>query len=150
MKASMSSSHDAPPRRRQRPQSDAAPAVRLAEVVLDVDVEDGRVHLVLANCGDAAATDIQVEFSSALIGLGGSIDCATLPVFTRMGLLRPGRTLRIFWDAACALVGQGDKTPSFVATVSWTERHRGRQRAEYHHDLSIYEQWPQCVEPPRQ
>lgn len=152
MKASKSTSHDMPARRRrsERPQAEPGPVTRSAEVVLDVDVEDDRLHLVLANCGDAVATDIQVEFSCALMGLGGSIDLSTLPVFTRMSVLRPGCTLRIFWDAAGALVGHGDKTPSFVATVSWTERHRGRQRAEYHHDLSIYEQWPQCVESPRQ
>jgi hypothetical protein len=145
MKALKSTSHDMPARRRrsERPTADAATGSRSAEVVLDVEVEQDHVHLVLANCGDAVATDVQVEFSCALMGLGGSIDLATLPVFTRVGVLRPGRTLRIFWDAAPALVGRGAQTPSFVATVSWQERHRPRQRAEYHHDLSIYERWPQ-------
>ncbi len=102
MKASKSTSHDMPARRRrsERPQAEPAPVTRSAEVVLDVEVDGDRVHLVLANCGDAVATDIQVEFSCALMGLGGSIDLSTLPVFTRMGVLRPGRTLRIFWDAA--------------------------------------------------
>jgi hypothetical protein len=152
MKASKLTSHDMPARRRrsERPQAEAASVTRSAEVVLDVEVDDDRLHLVLANCGDAVATDIQVEFSCALMGLGGSIDLSTLPVFTRMSVLRPGRTLRIFWDAASALVGRGDKTPAFVAAVSWSERQRGRQRAEYHHDLSVYEHWPQCVESPRQ
>ena len=152
MKVSKSTSHDMPARRRrsERPQPEAGPVSRSAEVVLDVDVDGDRVHLVLANCGDAVATDVQVEFSCALMGLAGSVDFATLPVFTRMGVLRPGRTLRIFWDAASSLVGRGEETPSFVATVSWTERQRGRQQAEYHHDLSIYEQWPQCVDAPRE
>jgi len=152
MKALTSTSHDMPARRRrsERPQAEPAPVSRSAEVVLDVEVESDRVHLVLANCGDAVATDVHVEFSCALMGLAGSIDFATLPVFTRLGVLRPGRTLRIFWDAASALIGHGDKTPSFDATVSWTERQRGLQRAQYHHDLSIYGQWPQCLESPRQ
>ena len=152
MKALKSTSHDMPARRRrsERPQAEPVPVTRSAEVVLDVEIEGDRLHLVLANCGDAVATDIQVEFSCALMGLGGSIDLSTLPVFTRMGVLRPGRTLRIFWDAASALIGYGDRTPAFVAAVSWSERHRGRQRAEYHHDLSVYEHWPQCVESPGQ
>jgi len=151
MKVSKSTSHDMPARRRrsERPQADPPPVSRSAEVVLDVEVEGGRVHLVLANCGDAVATDVQVEFSCALVGVERSLDLAALPVFTRMGVLRPARTLRIFWDAAGALLGHGDKTPAFVATVSWTDRYRGRQRAEYRHDLSIYEQWPQSVESPK-
>ena len=41
--------------------------------VLDIDVVKDRVHLVLANCGDAVATDVQVTFSRALVGLGGSL-----------------------------------------------------------------------------
>ena len=120
---------------------------RSAEVVLDVDVEHDRVHLILANCGNAVATEIRVEFSRELIGIAGSRAVSDLPVFRRLGVLRPGRALRIFWDAAPALLARRNHIVPFVATVSWNERRRRRQRAEYHHDLSIYEQWPECLEP---
>ena len=126
--------------------SEAAPGFRAAEVVLDVEVEHDRVHLILANCGDAVATEIHVEFSRPLLGIGGSLGISELPIFKRLGVLRPGRALRIFWDAAPTLLARGGQTTPFVATVSWSERSRPRQRAEYHHDLSIYEQWPECVE----
>jgi hypothetical protein len=118
---------------------------RRAEVVLDVDVDDDRVHLVLANCGTAVATDIRVEFSRPLIGLGGSLDISALPVFTRLGVLRPGRVLRIFWDAAPSLLHSREQGAPFTATVSWHERSKPHERAAYHHDLSIYRQWPTCV-----
>jgi hypothetical protein len=111
-----------------------------------VDVERGRVHLVLENCGDAAATDIQVDFSRHLVGLGGSVDVSGLPVFKRLGVLRPGRVLRVFWDASHLLLARRGQIAPFVATVSWNERSRPRQRVEYHHDLSIYVQWPECLE----
>jgi hypothetical protein len=120
---------------------------RSAEVVLDVEVERDRVHLILTNCGDAVATEVHVEFSRALIGIGGSLGVSGLPVFKRLGVLRPGRALRIFWDAAPTLLARRGETAPFVATVSWNERLRPRQRAEYHHDLSIYQQWPECLEP---
>ena len=142
-------SRKAAPRKRPaaEPPSSAVPAAsRSAEVVLDVEVEHDRVHLILANCGDAVATEIHVEFSRALVGIGGSLGISGLPVFRRLGVLRPGRALRIFWDAAPTLFAHRSETAPFVATVSWNERLRPRQRAEYHHDLSIYEQWPECVE----
>lgn len=119
---------------------------RAAEVVLDIEVERDRVHLILANCGDAVATEVRVEFSRELIGIGGSLAVSGLPVFRRLGVLRPGRALRVFWDAAPALFARRDHALPFVATVSWNERLRPHQRAEYHHDLSIYEQWPECLE----
>ena len=85
MKASRST--EASPRKRAAAESDPSLAgVRSAEVVLDVEVEHHRVHLVLANCGDAVATDVQVKFSRDLAGLGGSLNVSTLPVFTRLGV----------------------------------------------------------------
>jgi hypothetical protein len=122
-------------------------SLRAAEVVLDVDVEQQRVHLVLANCGDAVATDVQVKFSRELIGLGGSLEISGLPVFKHLGVLRPGRSMRIFWDAAPSLFAQRGQTAPFIATVSWNERLRARQQADYRHDLSIYRQLPECLAP---
>ena len=137
--------------RRKRAAADATDtpsySTRAAEVVLDVEVEKDRVHLVLANCGDAVAIDVQVKFSRVLSGLGGSLDVSGLPVFTRLGVLRPGRALRIFWDAAPALFSQSAQAAPFVATVSWSERLRPRQQADYTHDLSIYKQLPESIEP---
>jgi hypothetical protein len=142
-KSSKPASQKRPPAKAEEP----SPAgMRSAEVVLDVDVEQDRVHLVLANCGDAVATDVQVRFSRALVGLGGSTRISDLPFFTKLGVLRPGRTVRIFWDAAPSLLSQSEQVAPFVATVSWSERSRGRQQAEYHHDLSVYRQLPQALD----
>jgi hypothetical protein len=145
MKASSSSKSA---RKRAAATSDVkrSPALRSAEVVLDVEIEKDRVHLVLANCGDAVATDVQVKFSRVLTGVGGSLRVSGLPVFTRLGVLRPGGALRIFWDAAPSLLTEREQAAPFVATVSWSERSRPRQRAEYHHDLSIYKQLPASLE----
>jgi hypothetical protein len=119
---------------------------RSAEVVLDVDVEGDRVHLVLANCGNAVATGVRVEFSRTLMGLGGSLDVSALPVFAHLGVLRPGKSLRIFWDSAPSLLQSGERASPFTATVSWNERSRPRQHAQYQHDLSIYRHWPMSVD----
>jgi hypothetical protein len=118
-------------------------------VVLDVEVARDRVHLVLANCGDAAATDISVKFSRPLAWPDDEAPVSALPVFERLGVLRPGHSVRIFWHAASTLLGGCDGLEAFAATVSWHERERRAQRATYRHDLSIYRRWPTCVEPDR-
>jgi len=123
------------------------PPLHHAQVVLDLEVERGRVHLVLANCGDGVATDVRVEFSRRLDGIEASIDLSRLPIFRRLGVLRPGCLVRVFWDATSALLSSDDRAAPFKAVVSWAERFSStRQRAEYEHDLSIYRQLPQCVE----
>ena len=83
---------------------------RRPEVVLDVECDRGRAHLVLANVGDAAATDISVRFSRPLDGLGGSACISDLPVFSGLGLIRPGREFRVFWDATPRLLARGRET----------------------------------------
>ncbi len=92
---------------------------------------------------------MRVEFSRPLTGLGGTLDVSSLPVYRQLGVLRPGRVLRLFWDGATTLLAREDRAAPFVATVSWDERTRGRQRAEYHHDLSIYRLWPEAIDPSR-
>lgn len=119
-------------------------ALRSAEIVLDVEVERGRVHLVLANCGDAVATEIRTEFSRPLVG-PETTEVSALPVFRHLGVLRPGCMVRVFWDAAAALLAAGDRAAPFVATVSWRERTGAGHRAEYRHDLSIYRMLPQAL-----
>jgi hypothetical protein len=118
----------------------------MAEVVLDVEVAGDRVSLVLANCGDAVATGIAVEFSRPLAGIGDAGPVSALPIFKRLGVLRPGQALRIFWGAAPALLGRASDAAPFVATVTWSERHRPPQRADYHHDLSIYRALPRTLD----
>jgi len=142
-KSSRSASRKRPAAKSEDPPLASA---RSAEVVLDVDVENDRVHLVLANCGDAVATDVQVKFSRGLVGLGGSLRVSSLPIFTKLGVLRPGGMVRIFWDAAPSLLADKGQAAPFVATVSWSERSRARQQVEYHHDLSIYRQLPQALD----
>jgi hypothetical protein len=126
--------------------SSSAASARAAEVVLDVEVEDGRVHIVLANCGDAVATAIEVEFSRTLAGIDDASAVSDLLVFKRLGVLRPGRTLRVFWNSALNVLESASQRAPFTATVTWSERGRRRQRAIYRHDLSIYSKWPACAD----
>lgn len=116
---------------------------RAAEVVLDLELQDGALVLVLANCGDAAATDVSVAFSPALRGIDGSA-LGDLPVFRGLGMLRPGREVRVLWSAPGASVKGGSADP-FVATVSWNERERGAQRAAYRHDPAVWRRLPEIV-----
>jgi hypothetical protein len=122
-------------------------ARRAAHVVLDVEMADGRAHLLLANCGDAVATEVRVTFSRQLHGAGGSVLLSALPLFERLGVLRPGQVLRVFWDSAPALLAGSESAP-FTATVSWLEpgvARRVRRRATYRHDPRIYRLWPTSV-----
>ena len=120
-------------------------ATRTAEVVLDVELDEaGAVHLVLANCGEAVATDIRVKFSRELRGIDEDTPVSGLPIFQRLGVLRPGREVRVLWQSAEVLLKawEEDEEEPFTCTVSWAERGGRRQSGMYRHDLSVFQNLP--------
>lgn len=138
------SSGSAAARRKEDPGTPARTSARSACVVLDLEMADGRAHLLLANCGDAVATDVRVTFSRPLVGVGGRIVLSDLPLFAHLGVLRPGKVLRVFWDSSPVLLAGREAQP-FEATVRWTEpgvARRVQRRATYRHDPAIFRVWP--------
>ncbi|MGE3107542.1 MAG: hypothetical protein AB7G11_01035 [Phycisphaerales bacterium] len=122
------------------------PPGRSAEIVLDIEFDADSAYIILANCGDAAATDISVRFSRALVGLGGSMNLSELPVFRSLGVLRPGQSIRIFWDAASTIFAAG-QAARFAATVTWGEAAGASRSATYHHDPAVFRALPRRVHP---
>jgi hypothetical protein len=88
-------------------------------VVFDLDYEDGRLFFVLTNTGSEPALEVDVEFDRPLRGLGGTREFADLPVFSCLPVLRPGKEIRLFFDAGptISLVGR------FTATTQWRTPH---------------------------
>jgi hypothetical protein len=61
---------------------------READVILDVEFEDGLLFLVLENIGFRPAQTIRVRFGGPLRGLGGAKRVDRLRIFQRLELLR--------------------------------------------------------------
>lgn len=153
-KGSSSSSRSAAKRRaaptpRAKAARDVLPSpaanLRTAHVVLDLDVSRDRVHLVIANCGDGVATDVRVQFSRAIKRPDEAGSLGDLPIFKRLGVLRPGREVYVFWNTMRALAVTEECKP-FNATVSWSDPSGDAQSATYRHDPSIGRDWPRCIE----
>lgn len=112
-------------------------------VVLDVDFERGAFELVLLNCGDLPAHDVRVDFEPDIVGLVGRLDVGSLPIFTGLGVLRPGREIRIFLDSAASVWSHDSYR--FRATVGFADSRGKRQTREYTHDLHVFRNLPQIA-----
>jgi hypothetical protein len=119
--------------------ADAHAAGTRAFVVLDLDYAAGVLHLVLANTGAEAALDVSVTFDRPVVGLGGQLDFAKVPLFSGLSVLRPGREIRLLCEAGPAITGIG----RFRATVRWSTPDGGRHRADFEHDTALYRLWPE-------
>lgn len=120
----------------QSPQTSAAPLI-----VLDLDYSQGRLFMILANTGTEAALDITVTFDKPLTGLGGTRDFSSLPLFSGLPVLRPGREIRLFFEAGPSIGSIG----RFTARTHWSSVTGAEQVAEYVHDTAIYRAWPEAI-----
>ena len=118
-----------------------------ADVVLDVELEDGLLFLVLANLGAGAAHAVRVRFDEPLRGLGGERRIDRLRVFRSLEFLPPGRRIRVLLDRAALFFARGEPT-AFSARVGWREDDDRRGSRVIHHDLDAYRDFP-YLEVPR-
>ncbi len=112
------------------------------EVVLDVDYTEGAFELVLVNLGAAVAFQPRVEFEGELIGAGGDVVISDLPIWKRLGLLRPGKAIRVFLDAD-ALVYRRKTGRKIRAVVTYFDEAGRPYEQVVEHDLDAYRGMPQ-------
>ena len=114
---------------------------READVILDVEFEDGLLFLVLENVGFRPAHSVRVRFGGPLRGLGGQKRIDRLRIFRRLELLPPGRRIRIFLDRSALFFAREEPT-EIEARVAWRTDDGGRRSRIVRHDLDAYRDFP--------
>lgn len=112
-----------------------------ADVVLDVEFEDGLLFLVLANLGPGPAHRVRVRFDAPLTGLGGARRIDRLRLFRRLEFLGPERRIRVFLDRSALLFARGQPT-AVAVTVGWRNDDGSRGERRIGHDLDVYRDLP--------
>jgi hypothetical protein len=120
---------------------------READVILDVEFEDGLLFLVLENAGFRPAHSVRVRFGGPLHGLGGEKRIDRLRIFQRLELLPSRRRIRIFLDRAALLFAR-DQPTAFEARITWRTDDDERRARTVRHDLDAYRDFP-YLEVPR-
>ena len=114
---------------------------READVILDLEFEDGLLFLVLENIGFRPAHSVRVRFAGPLRGLGGEKRIDRLRIFQRLELLGPRRRIRIFLDRAALLFARDEPT-AIEARVAWRTDDDKRRSRTIRHDLDAYRDFP--------
>ncbi|HSD78628.1 MAG TPA: hypothetical protein VLA98_14540 [Solirubrobacteraceae bacterium] len=120
---------------------------READVILDVELEDGLLFLVLENFGSRPAHAVRVRFGGPLRGLGGERRVDRLRIFRQLELLPPRRRIRILLDRAALLFAREEPT-ELEARISWRTDEGERRSRTVRHDLDAYRDFP-YLEVPR-
>jgi hypothetical protein len=114
---------------------------RDADVILDVEFEDGLLFLVLENAGLKPAHSVRVRFEQPLHGLGGEKRIDRLRLFQRLEFLGPRRRIRVFLDRSALFFAREDPT-QLAVRVTWRDDAGARRSRTIQHDLDAYRDFP--------
>jgi hypothetical protein len=110
---------------------------RDADVLVDVDFEEGLLFLAVENLGELPAHRVRVRFEPPLRGPGGRRRVDRLALFRRLELLAPGKRIRTFLDRAALYFAREEPT-LFEVRATWRTDAGERRERVVRHDLEVY------------
>ena len=127
-----------PGRARPRvPQASSADDTRRPNVIVDFVFDAGMLFISVKNIGERPALAVSVTFDQRLVGVGGTKEISTLPLFKNIEFLPPQREIRAFLDASASYFARQEPT-KISARIAFGDPERRRYTQDVHHDLEIY------------
>ena len=105
-------------------------------MILDVEVDGGALHLVLACIGPAPAHAVRVRFSRVLRDLAG-LRLNDNPLFTQLEFMAPGKHVRLFVDTLAGYT-QRRQPMRFEVKLEWCDDSGQSHRRSLTHDLAAW------------
>jgi hypothetical protein len=107
------------------------------EVILDFVFDDGLFFMAVENIGDRPAFKVTVHFDSKIVGLGGSKEVSSLPLFQNIEFMAPHKRIMTFLDSSAAYFSRGEPTRISVK-ITYKDAAGAKYETPIRHDLKIY------------
>jgi hypothetical protein len=105
------------------------------DVILDLEVSRGAIHLLLA-CEGGHAHGVRVRFSRVIRDLAGE-RLNDNPLFSSLEFLAAGRRVRLLVDTLASYVSRRQPM-QFEVRLEWRSEDGSRRRRTIRHDLSAW------------
>ena len=105
-------------------------------MILDVEVDGGTLHFVLACIGPAPAHAVRVRFSRVLRDVAG-LRLNDSPLFTQLEFMAPGKRVRLFVDTLAGYT-QRRQPMRFEVKLEWRDDDGEMHRRTLIHDLAAW------------
>ena len=116
--------------------------IRDTAVILDVVLENHVLTLRLANISAKPVTNVRVKFNRQIDGIGGRVNIGTLPIFTKLEFLAPGRVIDVPIERAKTFFAN-DKAEPLIAYIDYVDVDGHTRHAEMRHDLTVWRDMPE-------
>jgi hypothetical protein len=91
----------------------------------------------ITSIGDRPAFSVRVQFSSRLMGIGGTKEISALPLFHNLEFLPPQKEIVTFFDTSASYFGSGQAT-NISARITARDSNGARRVVTIRHNLEIY------------
>jgi hypothetical protein len=130
---------EGPTQRNSTPTNDAGRG--RPEVILEFLFERGMFHVSVNNIGDRPAVGVRVSFNKKIMGLNGTKEISSLPLFQNLEYLGPKREIVTFIDASSSYFKRRQPTRILVR-VSYRDSDNQKYECTISHNLEIYRDLP--------
>ena len=114
-----------------------AAQLRGPDVILDFVFDRGLLFISIKNIGDQPAFAVRVQFSSRLMGIGGTREISALPLFHKLEFLPPQKEIVTFLDTSASYFASGQAT-DISARITARDSTGARRVVTIRHNLEIY------------
>jgi hypothetical protein len=117
--------------------ADNRDAGRRPEVIVEFLFNRGLFYISVNNIGERAALNVSVKFDKKIVGLEGTKEISTLPLFRSLQFLGPGREIVTFLDTSASYFKRKQPT-KITARVSYQDADTQKYSETISHNLEIY------------
>ncbi len=110
---------------------------RRPDVIVDFVFDRGLLFISIKNIGDQPAFAVRVQFSSRLMGVGGTREISALPLFHNLEFLAPQKEIVTFFDTSASYFCSGQAT-NISARITARDSNGARRVVTIRHNLEIY------------
>ena len=110
---------------------------RRPEVIVEFLFDRGLLFISLNNIGERAALNVSVKFDEKIVGLEGTKEISTLPLFRSLQFLGPRREIVTFLDTSASYFKRKQPT-KITAKISYQDADTQKYSESISHDLEIY------------
>ena len=109
------------------------------EVIVDFIFDNGMFFISIENIGDLPALKVTTTFDCRIVGLHGSREISSLPLFQLIEFLAPHKSILTFLDSSSAYFGRNEPTRISVK-ITYSDSRDNNYRTKIRHDLNIYKE----------
>lgn len=107
------------------------------DVIIDFIFENGLLYISIENIGDMPAYRVSIKFNNRIIGVEGTKEISSMPLFQNIEFLAPARQIRTFLDTS-AFYFHSDNPTIIISNISFFNYYGIKKNKTIKHNLEIY------------